>query len=248
MALPASLSAGLKSISKMAVHVLPVLLLLTFTDLFGVADAVPTTYAPSSAMTNASNTTEKACDMLASPCKPGVILPMWEPQGGLSGGDKAARALVYMFAMIYMFLGVSIIADRFMASIEVITSKEKDVVVKRPDGQTTVVNVRIWNETVSNLTLMALGSSAPEILLSVIEICGNKFKAGELGPSTIVGSAAFNLFVIIAICVACIPDDEVRRIKHLRVFFITATWSVFAYLWLFFIVAGNSPGMQIQIT
>ena len=28
---------------------------------------------------------------------------------------------------------------------------------------------------------MALGSSAPEILLSIIEICGNKFEAGDLG-------------------------------------------------------------------
>lgn len=39
-----------------------------------------------------------------------------------------------------------------------------------PNGETTVATVRIWNETVSNLTLMALGSSAPEILLSVIEV------------------------------------------------------------------------------
>jgi len=27
----------------------------------------------------------------------------------------------------------------------------------------------VWNETVANLTLMALGSSAPEILLSVLQ-------------------------------------------------------------------------------
>ena len=47
---------------------------------------------------------------------------------------------------------------------------------------------------------MALGSSAPEILLSVIETFGAGFRAGDLGPSTIVGSAAFNLFIIIAIC------------------------------------------------
>ena len=47
---------------------------------------------------------------------------------------------------------------------------------------------------------MALGSSAPEILLSVVETFGAGFKAGDLGPSTIVGSAAFNLFIIIAIC------------------------------------------------
>lgn len=47
--------------------------------------------------------------------------------------------------------------------------------------------VHVWNPTVANLTLMALGSSAPEILLSIIEIVGKNFKAGELGPSTIVG-------------------------------------------------------------
>ena len=51
----------------------------------------------------------------------------------------------------------------------------------------------------ANLTLMALGSSAPEILLSVIEVIGNSFYTGELGPSTIVGSAAFNLMCICAV-------------------------------------------------
>lgn len=48
--------------------------------------------------------------------------------------------------------------------------QEKQVTITKPNGETTVTTVRIWNETVSNLTLMALGSSAPEILLSVIEV------------------------------------------------------------------------------
>ena len=42
--------------------------------------------------------------------------------------------------------------------------------ITKPNGETTVMTVRVWNETVSNLTLMALGSSAPEILLSLIEV------------------------------------------------------------------------------
>ncbi|XP_062850308.1 solute carrier family 8 member 4b isoform X3 [Trichomycterus rosablanca] len=141
-----------------------------------------------------------------------------------------------------MFLGMSIIADRFMSSIEVITSQEKEITIKRPNGETTTATVRIWNETVSNLTLMALGSSAPEILLSVIEVCGHQFEAGDLGPSTIVGSAAFNMFVIIGICVHVVPDGETRRVKHLRVFFVTAAWSVFAYVWLYVILCLSSPG------
>lgn len=43
---------------------------------------------------------------------------MWNPQNP-SVGDKVARAIVYFVALIYMFLGMSIIADRFMSSIEV---------------------------------------------------------------------------------------------------------------------------------
>ncbi|KAI8478843.1 Sodium/calcium exchanger 3 [Branchiostoma belcheri] len=184
--------------------------------------------------------TKAVCSMEADPCKKGVILPLWEPVV-MTEGDKAARATIYFAGLLFFFLGVSIIADRFMAAIEVITAQEREVTIKRSDGTTQVVVVKVWNETVSNLTLMALGSSAPEILLSIIEIIGNNFNAGDLGPATIVGSAAFNLFVIIAICVQVIPDGEVRRIKHLRVFIVTASWSLFAYLWLFLILSVISP-------
>ncbi|XP_065259203.1 sodium/calcium exchanger 3 isoform X3 [Emys orbicularis] len=178
----------------------------------------------------------------SSDCKEGVILPIWYPENP-SLGDKIARVIVYFVALIYMFLGVSIIADRFMASIEVITSQEKEITIRKPNGETTTTTIRVWNETVSNLTLMALGSSAPEILLSLIEVCGHGFIAGDLGPSTIVGSAAFNMFIIIAICVYVIPDGETRKIKHLRVFFVTSAWSIFAYIWLYMILAVFSPGV-----
>uniref|UniRef100_A0A671UZ17 Solute carrier family 8 member 2b n=1 Tax=Sparus aurata TaxID=8175 RepID=A0A671UZ17_SPAAU len=196
-------------------------------------------FAPS-ATSSSRNGTGKCEDVPV--CRPGILLPVWMPRGpGL--GDQVARAVVYFVSLMYMFLGVSIIADRFMASIEVITSQEKEVTITMPNGETSVATVRIWNETVSNLTLMALGSSAPEILLSVIEVCGHGFHAGELGPGTIVGSAAFNMFVIIGICVWTIPTGESRKIKHLRVFFITAFWSIFAYIWLYLILSVMSPGV-----
>ena len=134
-----------------------------------------------------------------------------------------------------------------MASIEIITSQEKEIEIKdKVTGRKQVVTVKIWNETVSNLTLMALGSSAPEILLSVIEIIGRGFEAGELGPSTVVGSAAFNLFIITAVCVSVLPGEDVRRIKHLRVFAFTATCSVFAYVWMYIILSVSSPG-EIEV-
>lgn len=175
-------------------------------------------------------------------CQDGLVLPVWLPQDNLTAGDRVARGLVYFLALMYLFLGVSIISDRFMSAIEVITSQEREVTVAKKGGVDQKIVVRVWNETVANLTLMALGSSAPEILLSIIEIYAKNFEAGDLGPGTIVGSAAYNLFVIMALCIAVIPNGETRKIKHLNVFFVTATWSVFAYVWLYVILAVISPG------
>nr|XP_053639654.1 sodium/calcium exchanger 1-like isoform X6 [Cherax quadricarinatus] len=182
-------------------------------------------------------------DDIFGKCIDGLLVPLWSPQENLTTGDRVARAIVYFVAMVWLFIGVSIIADRFMGSIEMITSQEKEVTVKKPNGETQIIVVQVWNETVANLTLMALGSSAPEILLSVVEMFARNFEAGDLGPGTIVGSAAFNLFVIIGICVYVIPDGEVRHIKHLRVFFVTAFFSIFAYIWLYLILAEISYGI-----
>lgn len=66
----------------------------------------------------------------------------------------------------------------------------------------------MWNATVANLTLMALGSSAPEILLAVIETATKLGQCpGELGASTIVGSAAFNLLVISAASIWAVSPE-----------------------------------------
>lgn len=194
-------------------------------------------------LVNSSNKT--TCDKVKIQCRDGVMLPAWVTPGNAGGIPlTAARAFVYLLAMFFFFLGISIISDRFMASIEIITSQEKDITIKdRVTGKKQTVTVKIWNETVSNLTLMALGSSAPEILLSVIEIIGRGFVAGELGPSTIVGSAAFNLFMITAVCVSVLPPNETRRIKHLRVFAFTASCSVLAYVWMYIILSVSSPGV-----
>ncbi len=50
--------------------------------------------------------------------------------------------------------------------------------IKKPGatGKYIAINVRIWNETVSNLTLNALGAASPEILLNVVEVIANKFE------------------------------------------------------------------------
>merc|ERR1719156_77482 len=147
-----------------------------------------------------TTTTKEESPLICEVGGGGLLLPL--------GGDgeqewpNGLRVVLYLLGLLWCFMGVGIVSDVFMGAIEAVTSKKKRAKVK---GTNRYITVKVWNDTVANLTLMALGSSAPEILLSVIELLGNNFYAGELGPSTIVGSAAFNLLCIIAVCVYVIP-------------------------------------------
>lgn len=108
-------------------------------------------------------------------------------------------------------------------------------------GNEREIETLVWNGTVANLTLMALGSSAPEILLSCIETIMKleEEEKGELGPSTIVGSAAFNLLMITAVSI--ISVDEPKYIEDLGVFTVTSIYSIWAYVWLVIVLQVWTP-------
>jgi solute carrier family 8 (sodium/calcium exchanger) len=154
-----------------------------------------------------------------------------------------ARTVLYGFVLAWMLLGIMLISDVFMSAIEEITGQERETTVVNAKGESEVKSVKVWNDTMANLTLMALGSSAPEILLSVVELFQQKFYSGRLGSSTIVGSAAFNLFVITAVCISAIPAGDVRYIAEVPVYCITLTWSLFAYIWVLIVVQIHTPEM-----
>lgn len=139
---------------------------------------------------------------------------LWLPLGGDAEAEwpSELKIVLYLLGLIYCFLGVAIIADVFMSAIEKVTSVKKQVMDKETQKK---VTVKVWNDTVANLTLMALGSSAPEILLSIIELVGADFYSGSLGASTIVGSAAFNLLasLLFALLRFLMENSSESRIK-----------------------------------
>eukprot|EP00928_Gymnodinium_smaydae_P087646 TRINITY_DN71885_c0_g1_i1.p1 TRINITY_DN71885_c0_g1~~TRINITY_DN71885_c0_g1_i1.p1 ORF type:complete len:740 (+),score=80.91 TRINITY_DN71885_c0_g1_i1:71-2290(+) len=165
----------------------------------------------------------------------GMILPLssqehhWNP---------LLRGTLYAIGMVYVFLGIAMIADTFVQSIENITSSWTQVLDPR---RGMLYTKKVWNETVATLTLMALGSSAPEIAIAVIDVFKNDYHYAALGTSTILGSAAFNLLVIIAVCVVVVPDA--RRIEFLPAFHVTAFFSVCAYLWMAFVLKVSTPNV-----
>ena len=88
--------------------------------------------------------------------------------------------VLYALAILYLFLGVAIVCDDFFtASLERIC-----------------LRLRL-SEDVAGATFMAAGSSAPELFTSTMSLVSSN-ATNELGVATIVGSAVFNILVIVA--------------------------------------------------
>ena len=100
---------------------------------------------------------DQTCE-LRTDCKPGIVLPVWG--GKPSTGEIVGRAFVYLLALLFFFLGVSIISDRFMSAIEIITSKEKEIRVT--DKQTGFFNA-ILIIFISNLFLTKINGMLPHL-------------------------------------------------------------------------------------
>uniref|UniRef100_A0A8C6M966 Sodium/potassium/calcium exchanger 5 n=1 Tax=Nothobranchius furzeri TaxID=105023 RepID=A0A8C6M966_NOTFU len=103
------------------------------------------------------------------------------PEGFFTVQERKDGGLVIYFMLIfYLLLAVSIVCDDyFLPSLEVISDRL---------GLT---------QDVAGATFMAAGSSAPELVTAFLGVFVTK---GDIGVSTIVGSAVYNL---LAICAAC---------------------------------------------
>jgi K+-dependent Na+/Ca+ exchanger-like protein len=86
--------------------------------------------------------------------------------------------LVYIFALVFIFYLLARISDQyFIKSLDIISKKFK------------------LSNDVAGATLMAVGTSAPEFFTSVVAV--TKVGSENIGTGTIVGSAIFNVLVIV---------------------------------------------------
>ncbi|KAM7000324.1 sodium/potassium/calcium exchanger 3-like isoform 2-T2 [Tautogolabrus adspersus] len=93
---------------------------------------------------------------------------------------RHGAVLLHVLCAIYMFLALAIVCDvYFVPSLEKVSE-----------------NLQL-SQDVAGATFMAAGSSAPELFTSLIGVFITK---GDVGVGTIVGSAVFNILVIIGIC------------------------------------------------
>lgn len=96
--------------------------------------------------------------------------------------DGIGWVLLRIAGVLFCFLGLAIVCDEFFqTSLEVIS----EVLKLTPD--------------VAGATFLAAGSSAPELFTSLVDAFGD---SNSTGTGTIVGSAMFNILVIVALSAA----------------------------------------------
>ncbi|XP_004578157.2 sodium/potassium/calcium exchanger 5 [Ochotona princeps] len=103
------------------------------------------------------------------------------PEGFFTKQERLDGGIViYVLIILYMFLAVSIVCDEyFLPSLEIISESLG------------------LSQDVAGATFMAAGSSAPELVTAFLGVFITK---GDIGISTILGSAIYNL---LGICAAC---------------------------------------------
>jgi hypothetical protein len=126
--------------------------------------------------TATATTTTTVFDPSANHCNLTWGLDLWVYE---DYGTRAWLAcLAYFCGILFMFLGVSVVCDDYFCnSLEVICEKLD------------------LSEQVAGATLMAAGSSAPELATSLVTVFTSR---SSTGLGTILGSAVFNLVMIVA--------------------------------------------------
>lgn len=230
------------------------------------------------------------------------------------------RAFLYFLGLAYCFIGLSSITSRFFRSMENVVKQTREVVEKDPYTNIKIIrHEKVWNFAIADITLLAFGTSFPQISLATIDAIRNigqlyagglygafyqfffslkegifvshlypnwslvkglavfpiiylfHFSLDEggglmcflyvwmyfiyhlieiislhalffstyltgLGPGTLVGSAAFDLFPIHAICVIVPKAGTMKKISDIGVWLVELVWSFWAYAWLYIIL------------
>lgn len=107
---------------------------------------------------------------------------------------------IYASVFAYMFLVTSVLTDDYFV----------------PSLEKLAIRWRLSND-VAGATLMAIGSSGPEISVNIIDTV---FGEEDMGLTAVIGSALFNVCLITTVCVVFAPSPlEISARPYLRDFF-----------------------------
>lgn len=87
---------------------------------------------------------------------------------------NAWRTFLYCLFLAYCFIGLSAITARFFRSMENIVKQTREVLEIDPATKVKILrHEKVWNYTIADITLLAFGTSFPQISLATIDAIRN---------------------------------------------------------------------------
>lgn len=84
------------------------------------------------------------------------------------------RATLYFLGLAYCFIGLSAITARFFRSMENVVKHSRKVVEIDPYTNAEVIRQeKVWNYAIADISLLAFGTSFPQISLATIDAIRN---------------------------------------------------------------------------
>lgn len=84
------------------------------------------------------------------------------------------RIFLYFMGLAYCFIGLSAITARFFRSMENVVKHSRKVVEIDPHTNTEIIRYeKVWNFTIADISLLAFGTSFPQISLATIDAIRN---------------------------------------------------------------------------
>lgn len=84
------------------------------------------------------------------------------------------RAFLYFLGLAYCFIGLSAITARFFRSMENVVKHSRTVVEVDPYTNTEIIKQEnVWNYAIADISLLAFGTSFPQISLATIDAIRN---------------------------------------------------------------------------
>lgn len=93
---------------------------------------------------------------------------------GESSLSDGLRGVLYFLGLAYCFIGLSAITARFFKSMENVVKHSRKVVSVDPITKDEVITYKkVWNFTIADISLLAFGTSFPQISLATIDAIRN---------------------------------------------------------------------------
>lgn len=104
---------------------------------------------------------------------------------------ETLQTILYFLGLAYCFIGLSAITARFFRSMESVVKHSRKVVDVDPHTKAEIIrHEKVWNYTIADITLLAFGTSFPQISLATIDAIRNigSLNAGGLFSTSLLFS------------------------------------------------------------